>query len=179
MAHQAGQCHLDNATHPKEPSLSEWERADTLGFFGEMLRILPLLGVRVFEEPVPVATVDGTGCQPGAASGDQRDTVVVPAQEDGFQEVFLGQDCWYAIRISGGMLPRIKYVAAYRTAPTSAITHYAPVERIEPYGDGGKYRLVFSEPAKEIRLSPTALGSRALQRGRTTRVWSGCSRRSR
>ena len=34
LAHQAGQCHLDNATHPKEPNLSEWERADTLGFLG-------------------------------------------------------------------------------------------------------------------------------------------------
>ena len=112
LAHQAGQCHLDNATHPKEPNLSEWERADTRGFLGEMLRILPLLGVRVFEKPVPVVTVDGTGCEAGTKPGDQRDTVVVPAQEEGFQDVFLGENCWYAIRISGGMLPRIKYVAA-------------------------------------------------------------------
>ena len=54
LADKAGRCHLDNATHPREPSLSEWERADTRGFLGEILRILPLLGVRVFEKPEPV-----------------------------------------------------------------------------------------------------------------------------
>lgn len=63
------------------------------------------------------------------------------------------------------MLPRIKYVAAYRTAPTSAITHYAPVERIEPYGDGGKYRLVFSEPAKEISAIPYGAGFTGTMQG--------------
>ncbi len=151
LAHEAGQCHLDNTVHPKEPKLAEWERADTRGFLGEMLRILPLLGVRVFEKPAPVVTVDVSTTQP---TTDERDTVVVPAQEEGFQQVFIGEDCWYAIRISGGMLPRIKYIAAYRTAPLSAITHYAPVERIEPYGDAGKYKLVFSEPAKEIPQIP-------------------------
>jgi hypothetical protein len=34
-----------------------------------------------------------------------------------------------------------------QTAPIKAVTHYARVERIEPYGDDGKYRLVFAEPA--------------------------------
>lgn len=46
------------------------------------------------------------------------DTVVVPAQEDGFQEVFLGEHRWYQIRIHASMLPRIKYIAAYRPSPT-------------------------------------------------------------
>jgi len=151
LAHEAGQCHVDNTVHPKEPKLAEWERADTRGFLDEMLRILPLLGMRVFEKPAPVVTADVSVPRP---TTDERDTVVVPAQEEGFQQVFIGEDCWYAIRISGGMLPRIKYIAAYRTAPVSAITHYAPVERIEPYGDAGKFKLVFSEPAKEIPQIP-------------------------
>lgn len=155
-AHESGQCHLDNGTRPKEPNLSEWERADTQGFLNEMLRILPLLGVRVFEKPTSVVVSHG-GAQKTTLSvtvTDVRDTVVVPAQEDGFQETFLGENCWYAIRISGGMLPRIKYIAAYRTTPISAITHYAPVERIESYGDSGKYRLIFSEQAKNISPIP-------------------------
>ena len=80
---------------------------------------------------------------------------------------------------AGGMLPRIKYIAAYRTAPTSAITHYAPVERIEPYGDSGKYRLVFASRQRRSRRSLTATGSRALCRDRVTRVWRGCSRQRR
>lgn len=158
-AKKAGRCHLDNANQPREPNLSESERADTEGFLREMLRILPLLGVRVFEEPAPVA-------MPGVASSsrptvigheDDRDTVVVPAQEGGFQKVFLGEDCWYAIRIGGGVLSKIKYIAAYQTTPVSAITHYAPVQRIESYGDEGKYRLIFAEPAKPL-VKPIPFG---------------------
>ncbi len=74
----------------------------------------------------------------------------MPAQQDGFNEVFLGQHCWYAIRIGGGMLPKSKYVAAYQSNPVSAITYYAKVSRIEPYGDEGKYKLIFAEPAKAL-----------------------------
>ena len=48
------------------------------------------------------------------------------------------------------MPTRIKYVAAYQTAPVSAITHHARVQRIEPYGDEGKYRLVFAESARPL-----------------------------
>ena len=83
--------------------------------------------------------------------------MVVPAREDGFERVFLNEDCWYAVRISGGMLDKIKYIAAYQTQPVSAITHYAPVSRIESYGEQGKYRLVFSEKAKSI--GPIPLGN--------------------
>lgn len=150
-AKRAERCHLDNAHQPKEPALSESERADTQGFLREMLRILPLLSVRVFEKPAPVATPGAELPSPLVATrADPRDTIVVPAQEDGFREVFLGQHCWYAIRIGGGMLPKIKYIAAYQTAPVSAVTHYARVERIEPYGDEGKYRLIFAEPARPL-----------------------------
>ena len=63
-------------------------------------------------------------------------------------------NAWQAIRISGGMLPKIKYIAAYQTQPVSAITHFAPVAHIKLYGDNGKYKLVFSEPAKEIGPIP-------------------------
>ncbi|MGD0102472.1 MAG: hypothetical protein ABSC06_00365 [Rhodopila sp.] len=86
----------------------------------------------------------------------EPDAVIVPAQKDGFEKVFLGENCWYAIRISGGMLEKIKWIAAYRSQPVSAITHVAPVSRIEPYGEGGKYKLIFSEPAKAIEPIPFA-----------------------
>jgi hypothetical protein len=148
-AKRAARCHLDNASQPREPTLSESERADTQGFLREMQRTQPLLGVRVFEKAAPVA-MPGAELATTPMHPDAKDTVVVPAQEDGFKTVFLGQHCWYAIRIGGGMLRQIKYIAAYQSAPISAITHYARVERIEPYGDEGKYRLIFAESAKPL-----------------------------
>jgi len=79
------------------------------------------------------------------------DTIVVPAQEDGFQEVFLGENRWYAIRIHESMIPRIKHIAAYQVAPISAVTHWAPVNNIVPWQDTGKCVVNFTEPAKEIK----------------------------
>ena len=54
------------------------------------------------------------------------------------------------------MLEKIKYIAAYQSQPVSAITHYAPVDRIEPYGEGGKYKVIFSTPAQ--KLGPIQFG---------------------
>ena len=88
------------------------------------------------------------------------DTIVVPAREEGFQETFIGEDCWYKIRIHSSMIPRIKYIAAYRTAPVSAITHLAPVREIEPYKETNKYILYFAEPAREIQPVKLVSGGR-------------------
>lgn len=78
------------------------------------------------------------------------DTIVVPAQEEGFVETFLGENRWHHIRIHASMLERIKYLAVYRVAPESAITHVAKVASIERWKDSGKYVLNFAEPAQEI-----------------------------
>jgi hypothetical protein len=81
---------------------------------------------------------------------EELDTIVVPANEEGFQQAFLGQNCWYAIRISSSMIDRIKYIAGYQTAPISAITYYAEVSKIEKYKDTGKYIVYFRDKAKKI-----------------------------
>jgi len=148
----ADRSHLENGTEPQAPQLSEAEKADTQAFLREMLQILPLVGLNAFEIPKAVAepkakSVDAAVSR--AIVGD-IDTIVVPAQKDGFERVFIGDNAWWAIRISGGMIPKIKYIAAYQSQPISAITHVAPVARIEPYGDSGKYKLIFSEPARPI-----------------------------
>ncbi len=75
---------------------------------------------------------------------------MVAAKEDGFKEVFLGEKCWYQIRISAAMLSKIKYIAAYQVAPVSAITHIAEVEKIEKHKDTGKYILYFKSGTKQI-----------------------------
>lgn len=153
-AQQAKRSHLDNGNTPQEPGLSESEKADTQGFLKEILQILPLVGLRAFEIPKPVAIPKASSQEQVQSSKPQKDTIIVPAQKEGFEKVFLGEDCWYAIRIAGGKLTKIKYIAAYQTQPISAVTHYAPVDRIEPYGEGGKYRVIFSEPAKAIEPIP-------------------------
>lgn len=80
------------------------------------------------------------------------DTVVVPARNQGFNDVFLGEDVWYAVRISSILRSQLKYVAAYRTAPISGITHYAPIRSIEAYGESGKFKIVFEQSAQEISI---------------------------
>ena len=110
--------------------------------------------------------------KPGAPRVDasEVDTVVVPAHEEGFQEVFLRENRWYAIRLHGTMRPQIRHIAAYRVAPVSAITHIAPVKSIEPWKDTGKFVVSFAEPAREI--GPIELGKggrgKALQNLRYT-----------
>jgi hypothetical protein len=149
-AAHAKRCSLENGNEPQEPFLSEAESADIKAFLSEILLILPLVELRVFEVPKPVSTTQSVAATAHLPDKDVLDTVVVPAQQDGFEKVFLGQNCWYAIRISGGMIPKIKYIAAYRTQPEKQITHYAAVKSVEPYGENGKYKLNFAEPAKPI-----------------------------
>jgi hypothetical protein len=154
----ADRSHLDNNTEPQEPQLSEAEKADTRAFLKEMLQILPLVGLNSFEKPKPVAEpmAKSADAETTTKKIDEPDTIVVPAQKEGFDRVFIGENAWWAIRISGGMLSKIKYVAAYQTQPISAITHVAPVAKIEPHGDSGKYKIIFSEPAKPIGPIPFA-----------------------
>ena len=82
------------------------------------------------------------------------DTIVVPAREDGFKEVFIDENCWYAIRLNSSIIPKIKYIAAYQVAPISAITHIAEVKSIEQWKDTNKYIMYFTEPADKIKKVP-------------------------
>ncbi len=79
------------------------------------------------------------------------DTIVVPAMDDGFRDVFLAENRWWALRIHPTMRPKIKFIAAYRVAPISAITHIAPVKAIEQWKeDTSKCVVTFLQPAREI-----------------------------
>jgi len=95
--------------------------------------------------------VTGKDSAPGkTVDTSDIDTVVVPAQEEGFNETFLGENRWYKVRLHSSMIPKIKHIAVYQVAPVSAITYVAPVESIEPWKDSGKYVLNFSEPARKL-----------------------------
>ena len=149
-AKEMNRCVLDNAAIPNEPVLTESEKADTQEFLNEMLSVFPLVEIKVFDKARKIDVDVEYTAKKSTINHPIQDTVIVPAQEDGFKEVFLGENCWYAIRIGGGMLNEIKYIAAYQSAPISAITHYAEVDTIEAYGDGGKYKLNFKSAATQI-----------------------------
>jgi hypothetical protein len=70
----------------------------------------------------PAATVD--------LAPSEIDTIIVPAREESFKRTFLAENRWHHVRIHPRMLPRIKYIAVYRSAPISAITHVALVRDI-------------------------------------------------
>jgi hypothetical protein len=50
LAQKNRRCKLDNANKPQLPSLSESDRAQVDGYLDEMLSLLPVLGISVFEE---------------------------------------------------------------------------------------------------------------------------------
>jgi hypothetical protein len=149
----------DDAIKPAEvrKALGElWPRAPELGTTVSSLSTVP---IRIKEERSPKyysAPADRVPRQ-GIL---EVDTVVVPAREDGFKEVFLGENRWYEIRIHHSVIPRIKYIAAYQVAPVSAITHWAPVKNIEPWQGSGKFVVNFAKPAKEIEPIPLVPKSR-------------------
>lgn len=125
---------------------------------GETLHLFDTL-YDEFEEETPERKSQPHTVEERQARKSRRarsDTIIVPAQEDGFRRVFLGEDRWHAIRVGAAMKERIKFIAAYQTRPISAVTHIAEVQEIRPYQDTGKYEILFKGPAEQI--SPIPLG---------------------
>lgn len=65
------------------------------------------------------------------ARSEKYDTVIYSANGRGFEETFLGEEeapCWYPCKISETRERNVEYIAIYRGAPVSAITHYAKIK---------------------------------------------------
>ena len=102
---------------------------------------------------------------------DELDTIVVPAREDGFEEEFLKNSRWFAIRISGAMIEKIKYIAAYQVAPVSGITCIAEIDRIEKYNETNKYILYFKAGTTQ-KINKIGLGAKKGQAPQSPRYSS-------
>ena len=83
------------------------------------------------------------------------DTVVCAAYPDGFKDAYLDKSAWWAIRLSQAAREQLKYLAIYEKSPVAHISHYAEIDRIEPYKDSGKY-IVYLKNKKTIK--PIKLG---------------------
>lgn len=60
----------------------------------------------------------------------EYDTAVFPAINANFGRVFIGQHQWHYVRMADHRIDNVKYIALYRGAPVSAITHFAEVIHI-------------------------------------------------
>lgn len=81
-------------------------------------------------------------------------TIIVPAQKEGFEQVFLKDNEWYDIRIGKNRRSKIKYIAGYEIKPRSGIQYIAKVKKIIPSENAfGYWKVIFDgEPRKYDRL---------------------------
>jgi hypothetical protein len=145
-ADHAKRCRLENGLTHSEPMLTESEKADVRSFLNEMLRLMPVMGVHIFEVAKTVM-VRASAPKAGTKAASVADVLVVPAKADGFQSAFLESNAWWAIRVAAKHRPNLKWIAAYQVLPVGAVTHIAEIDRFEPYGDEGKYKVVFKGAA--------------------------------
>jgi len=71
----------------------------------------------------------------------QFDTIVCPADEDGFREAYIKKNAWWEVRLSKEKRESLKYVAIYETSPVAAIRNIAEIDKIVPYGDTKRFIL--------------------------------------
>lgn len=81
---------------------------------------------------------------------EKFDTIIVSARQETFEDTFLAKNCWYQVRIDADKHDDIQHIAVYRTAPVSAITHFASVSSIEKFEDTDNCIIYFSENAERL-----------------------------
>ena len=143
---------LQNANSPNEPSLSIQDRNLCDIFLSRVLEILPLVGFNAFEEiENDLALNDDDEGTLKPKNKITEDTIIVPTgKSGGFEEVFVAQNCWYYVRLTERRRNELKYILAYRPAPESKITMMAEIEGFELFGNEGKYKIRFKQPAFPI-----------------------------
>ena len=157
IAQQTSTAILMNKNIPSKPNMSRPSQAAATVFLNEMLLILPMIGIKAFSplrnstSPSFAKELDPKPHKAEHVSEGGWDTIVIPARQEGFVNVFLGENCWYAIRINAREISKLKYIAAYQVAPISAVTYLAEIAEILPYQNSGKYLVKFKSKATELK----------------------------
>lgn len=74
----------------------------------------------------------------GILSNYIEDTIIFPAHEENFNNMFLSKNQWDCVNISDKRRANIKYACAYLTLPNSCITHIAEVQEIVQKANSSK-----------------------------------------
>ena len=96
------------------------------------------------------------------AKSKKNDTVIFSSVDRGFEETFLGEvelPCWYPCNCSPERIANLKYIAVYRGAPVSAITHYAKVKEIK-YSEEKECNVCYFEGSPIELPNKIGLGSK-------------------
>lgn len=118
MLRDAGWCALENGNAPGLPTVPDEDVGGLEYFLKQVAILMPVLGYNIFAEAPASESGSDLAQDPAPAAAQHFDTVVCPARDDGFDSAFLGQRAWWAIRIAPHNLPKIRYVAMYRVAPS-------------------------------------------------------------
>jgi len=89
------------------------------------------------------------------------DTVVCAAFEEGFKRAYIENNAWWEIRLSQEAREKLKYLAIYEKAPVAHISHYAEIDRIEPYKDTGKF-ILYLKNKKTVKPIPLGTGKKGI-----------------
>lgn len=150
---------IKNANIPSAIQLSIQDKDLCKSFLKRMFEIMPLTGLTAFEDNSEEMALQADDDIKGLSTVADIDTIIVPTGKtgQGFEEVFIDQNCWYWVRLSEEKRKTLRYIAAYRPSPESAISHVAEIDSIEPYGPEGRYKINFKGNAKSI--SPIPFGT--------------------
>lgn len=141
---EIGRYQVQNSNVPNENTLDEFRQASVMGYFEDAELLLSALGYNVFDELKIESNAAKIVEHEPKAKIDTRvfDTIVSPCSEDGFEEAFVKEKAWWAVRIGQPAIPKLKYIALYEAAPVSSIRAYAKITKIEPYPDHpGRYKI--------------------------------------
>lgn len=92
----------------------------------------------------------------------QFDTVIFSSKKRGFEETFMGEaepPCWYPCRVKEEREQELKYIAIYRGAPVSAITHYAKIKAFR-WDPERKFKVCEFDGSPIELPNPIVLGNR-------------------